>query len=220
MSIDTPLIELENISVSYNSHKALDRVSLKLRPGEKLGLAGPNGSGKTTLCHVIMGLLRPNAGLVRILGEDRITEDDFSRVRTRIGFLFQDSDDQLFCPTVLEDVAFGPLNQGKTPEQAREIVHRTLASLGLSAFSDRLTYQLSGGEKRLVALATILAMDPDALILDEPTTGVDEATVDRLVEILNISHRAHIVISHDKSFLPRVAQRTLIMRDGRISDAQ
>ncbi len=214
--LGSPIIELKGVSLSYNSHRALDGVSFSLEPGDRVGLSGPNGSGKTTLCHVIMGLLKPDGGEVRILGKERRTEQEFAEIRTRIGFLFQDSDDQLFCPTVLEDVAFGPLNQGKTPDEAKEIVHDTLASLGMIGFEDRLTYQLSGGEKRLVALATILAMSPDALILDEPTTGVDEATVDRLVEILNTSDKAYMVISHDRAFLPRVTDRAIYMRDGRL----
>jgi cobalt/nickel transport system ATP-binding protein len=216
MSPNHTLIEVEGVSLAYNSLKVLDQVNFHVSEGDKLGLAGPNGAGKTTLCHIIMGLLKPDSGSVKILGEERVTEDDFSEIRTRIGFLFQDSDDQLFCPTVLEDVAFGPLNQGKSPDEARDIVDRTLGALGLSGLQDRFTYQLSGGEKRLVALATILAMDPDVLILDEPTTGVDESTVERLVEILNSSDKAHVVISHDRAFLPRVTENILVMRDGKV----
>ena len=117
-----------------------------------MALLGPNGCGKTTLLHLIVGLLRPNAGQIEAFGRRRVAEADFHEVRRRVGLLFQDADDQLFCPTVAEDVAFGPLNLGKSRDEVRRIVAATLDSLGLAGYEHRVTYQLSGGEKRLVAL--------------------------------------------------------------------
>ena len=138
-------------------------------------------------------------------------------MRPRIGFLFQDADDQLFSPTVLEDVAFGPLNLGKSQEEAKAIALKTLASLGLSGFEDRITYKLSGGEKRLVSLATVLAMEPDVLLLDEPTTGLDEATEKRLIDILKGLDLSYIVVSHNLDFLMRTTDFIRAMARGKIS---
>lgn len=126
---------------------------------------------------------------------------DFRILRRKLGFLFQNSDDQLFSPTVLEDVAFGPLNLGSSPEEAREISRHTLEGLGLKDFEDRITHRLSGGEKKLVALATILSMQPKLLLLDEPSNNLDPETRERLIGILRGLDQAHIIISHDLDFL-------------------
>ena len=210
------MIRVHNIRFKYRSRYILDGVNLRVQRGDRIGLVGPNGSGKTTLCHIIMGLLKPESGDVEIFGKIRREDADFVDVRGRIGFLFQDADDQLFCPTVLEDVAFGPLNLGKTLEEATVIVRHTLRSLQLNGFEDRITYQLSGGEKRLVSLATVLAMEPEILILDEPTTGLDEETSERLVEILRTSELPYILISHDKEFVRKTTNSVYQIRDGKI----
>jgi cobalt/nickel transport system ATP-binding protein len=210
------MIHLRDVSFRFNSRQVLKSLNFHLHQGERMGLVGPNGAGKSTLCHIIMGLLRPASGVVEIFGKERVNESDFREVRERVGFLFQDPDDQLFCPTVLEDVAFGPLNQGKTPEQARRIVETTLASLKLDGFAERITYQLSGGEKRLVSLATVLAMEPEVLILDEPTNGLDEETTESLVHILKESELTYLVVSHDREFVERTTTKILEIRDGAI----
>jgi cobalt/nickel transport system ATP-binding protein len=211
------MIRLKEVCFRYNATYVLDRVDFEVHPGDRIGLIGPNGAGKTTLCHIIMGLLKPESGEVEIFGKVRRDERDFTEIRGRIGFLFQDADDQLFCPTVLEDVAFGPLNLGKSVAEAKRIVRRTLHALKLDGFEDRITYQLSGGEKRLVSLATILAMEPEVLILDEPTTGLDEATSKRLVEILRDSDLPFIVISHDREFVNQTTNIRYEITNGRIS---
>jgi cobalt/nickel transport system ATP-binding protein len=198
-----PLIALHDITFSYPGapQPVFQDFHFQLLPGQHIGLIGPNGCGKTTLLHLIMGLLRPQAGRMVVLGDEVIKEKDFVNVRQKVGLLFQNADDQLFCPTVLEDVAFGPLNQGKTPAQAVQIALETMAGLGLNGFEDRVTYKLSGGEKKLVSLATVLAMQPQLLLLDEPTSGLDEQTKHRLIHILQDLDIAYMIVSHENVFL-------------------
>lgn len=211
------LIDLREISFAYpDGRRVLDSLDFELEAGERVGLIGPNGSGKTTLFHVIMGLLRPDAGTIRIFGREMRGEKDFRPVRQRVGLLFQDADDQLFSPTVLEDVAFGPLNQGKRPTEAGKIALETLQSLHLEGFEERLTHKLSGGEKKLVSLATVLAMKPEVLLLDEPTTGLDSETTDRIIDVLSGIEIAYVFISHNMDFLERTTDRIHAMENGRI----
>ena len=211
------MIQLNNINFKYNSRLILNRVNFTVEAGDRIGLVGPNGSGKTTLCQIIMGLVKPQSGEVKIFGKERTSEADFAEIRGRIGYLFQDSDDQLFCPTVLEDIAFGPLNLGKSIREARVIVSTTLDSLNLGGYEQRITYQLSGGEKRLVSLATVLAMEPEVLILDEPTNGLDEETSDRITDLLNRSSFTYILISHDMQLVRRTTQKIFQLKRGAIS---
>ena len=184
-----------------------------------MALLGPNGAGKTTLLHLAVGLIKPQSGEVRVFGEPRKRERDFFEVRGRIGLLYQDSDDQLFCPTVEEDVAFGPLNQGKTRHEAGEIVRGVMERLGLIDLRRRLTHTLSGGEKRLAALASVLAMNPECLLLDEPAAGLDEETADRIVEYLANSDLTYVAISHDADFLKRTTNKAVRLKDGKIETA-
>jgi cobalt/nickel transport system ATP-binding protein len=177
---------------------------------------GPNGSGKTTLFHIIMGLLTPCSGRIEIFGKPVKGEREFREVRQKIGLLFQDADDQLFSPTVLEDVAFGPLNLGKSKEEAMEIAISTLRTLGLAGFEDRITYKLSGGEKKLVSLATVLAMEPEILLLDEPTTGLDDETKAKFIEVISDLDLSYVLISHEIDFLIETTSSILAMKDGKI----
>ncbi len=212
------LIDLKDIHFSYAGSKSvLGGVSFQLHERESIGLIGPNGSGKTTLLHIIMGLLKPTSGKIEIFSRQIKNEKHFRAVRQKIGLLFQDPDDQLFSPSVLEDVAFGPLNQGKSVSEAKEIAEETLRSLGLSGFEDRVTYKLSGGEKKLVSLATVLAMRPKVLLLDEPTAGLDPDTTERMVEVLQQSNLAHVFISHDMDFIMQTTDKVYGMIDGKIT---
>lgn len=213
------LFRLDGIRFAYDRRApVLDGASFHLAPGEKVALTGANGAGKTTLFHLMVGLLQPSAGTIEAFGAARRAEKEFREVRARAGILFQDSDDQLFCPTVAEDVAFGPLNLGRRPAEARAIVTETLDMLGLNGFEGRITHKLSGGQKRLVALATVLAMRPDVLLLDEPTNALDEATGARLTDILLGLPQAMVIISHDKAFLDRIATRRVRLHQGRLVD--
>ncbi len=209
-----PLIELSGITFGYPGKEIFQGLNFSLNPGDRIGLIGPNGSGKTTLLRVVMGLLKPAAGEVRIFGKPRSGEKAFREVRKRISLLFQDADDQLFCPTVREDIAFGPLNLGKSPEAANRIVERVCSQLGLEGFEDRVTYRLSGGEKKLVCLGTLLAMEPEVLLLDEPTASVDVETTNRIAKILNKSDLSYLLVSHDRRFLVKTTRSMLHLKAG------
>ncbi|HRY16105.1 MAG: ABC transporter ATP-binding protein [Candidatus Competibacteraceae bacterium] len=214
-----PLFRLSDLHFAYDSGQpVLTGADFTLHAGDRVALTGPNGAGKTTLLHLMVGLLKAQAGQVEAFGRLRIHEKDFVEVRPRAGLLFQDPDDQLFCPTVAEDVAFGPLNLGKSRTEARMIVRHTLARLGLEGFENRVTYKLSGGQRRLVALATVLAMNPEVLLLDEPTNALDAETRARLITILDSLPQAMIVISHDKDFLNRIARRWVRLEQGRLAE--
>lgn len=209
------LIRLHDVTFSYDSDRdVLRELSLTLSEGDRVGITGPNGSGKTTLFHVIMGLLKPREGEIEMFGKRMIDEADYREARERIGLLFQDANDQLFCPTVAEDVAFGPLNLGKRHDEALKIVRETLETLGLFGFEDRITYKLSSGEKKLVSLATVLAMKPEVLLLDEPTSGLDEETTERIIRVLNDSSTSYMIISQDREFLARTTRRIYRMANG------
>ncbi len=211
------LVELRDVDFAYGPDRPmLSRCNFCLRSGERVALLGPNGCGKTTLLHLIVGLLRPGAGQIQVFGRQRVAEADFYEVRRRVGLLFQDADDQLFCPTVAEDVAFGPLNLGKPRDEVRRIVAGTLDSLGLAGYEQRVTYHLSGGEKRLVALATVLAMQPDVLLLDEPSGGLDDGATERLIGVLARLPQAMLVVSHDRAFWEAVTTSAAELREGRV----
>lgn len=212
------LITLEGICFDYPDRPVLTGVDFGLAPGERIALIGPNGAGKSTLLQLMVGLHRPKSGRVLAFGRERCSERDFREVRARAGLMFQNSDDQLFCPTVLEDVAFGPLNLGKTPKEAVAVAIDTLEALGLEPLADRVTHRLSGGEKRLVSLATVLSMQPDVLLLDEPTNGLDEDTEQRLLNHLQQLSMAMVFVSHDRRLVERLATRAVVLRDGALVD--
>lgn len=215
MALGDPLIRLEGLTFAYRAGEPVFAgLDLELHAGERLGLVGPNGCGKTTCLHLIVGLLLPQAGSVWAFGRARVRERDFFEVRARAGLVFQNPDDQLFCPTVLEDVAFGPLNLGRSREQALSIARTALAMVGLSGLAERITYRLSGGEKRLIALATVLAMDPQVLLLDEPTNGLDDASCERISRVLAELPQAMIVVSHQREFLAPLVHRTQRLGSG------
>jgi cobalt/nickel transport system ATP-binding protein len=213
------LIELSGISFGYDARATiLEGIDLSLQDGDRVGLTGGNGTGKTTLLHLIMGLRTPLAGTICLFGKRCRDERDFKHARKRIGLVFQDSDDQLFCPTVLEDVAFGPLNLGLSHREARERAEVTLHDLGIAGLKDRVPFQLSGGEKRLVAMATVLAMKPEVLLLDEPTLGLDEAVTDTVLSLLMAyPAKAWILISHDRRILDALTDKRYRMEGGRLA---
>lgn len=213
------LFRLQAVGFAYQADRpVLERIDFSFGQGERVAIVGANGSGKTTLLQLMVGLLKPTSGRLSAFGRERRSERDFHEVRRRAGLLFQDPDDQLFCPTVLEDVAFGPLNLGEEQATARALAEASLECLGLAGFGPRITHHLSGGEKRLVTLAAVLAMRPDVLLLDEPTAGLDEAAEERLLALLQARPEAMVVVSHDRDLRARLATRVVMLRAGRIED--
>jgi len=209
------IVELEGVSFAYPGGEELFHcLSLSVRHGERVGIVGANGSGKTSIFHLVMGLNSPGDGVLRVAGREVRTNADFAFVRRKVGFLFQRSEDQLFCPTVEDDVAFGPLNLGLAETEARRVVGETLADLGLSDYAGRVTGRLSGGEKRLVALATVLAMRPDVLLLDEPANGLDPRTTRRLISLLTRIGRTQFISSHNMEFVRATCERVVVLADG------
>ncbi len=211
-----PILELRNITFGYENQPLFQGFNLSLLPGRRLGLMGPNGVGKTTLLRLIVGLIKPCEGEVVYKGKSCRSEADFRLLRREVGLVFQDPDDQLFCPTVAEDIAFGPLNLGLPRKEVKRIVRQTLALLGLEGFEDRVIYRLSGGEKRLVALATVLAMSPKVLLLDEPTGDLDTQNTEKLLHILPRLSAAQLIVSHDLDFLQAVTDEIWWLEAGRL----
>ncbi|MCS7237239.1 MAG: energy-coupling factor ABC transporter ATP-binding protein [Thermoguttaceae bacterium] len=213
------MIELCDVHFAYGQQdEILSGCSLALFEKQKLGVTGPIGSGKTTLLWVIVGLLRPRSGTIIAFGKERVKESDFYEVRRRVGLLFQQVDDQLFCPTVIEELAFGPLNLGKSQEEAWAIANEVLTELELEGYRWRCPYHLSAGEKRLIALASVFTMKPDVLLLDEPTAELDEKTRKRVTQIIAQLPQAMIIVSHDEDLLDSVAHARLVLQDGKLWD--
>ncbi len=211
------MIEIKGLQFGHaGSGMLFEGLEFAISRGERVGLVGPNGSGKTTLLHLIMGLLKPTAGTLVVMGREARTAKDFRFVRRKLGLLFQDSDDQLFCPTVSEDVAFGPMNLGANRAEAGETVARVLSMLGLDGYADRVSHGLSGGEKRLVALASVLAMEPEALLLDEPDAGLDPRATRELVALLGQLGGTQVICSHSMEFIRSTCQRVVVLDSGQV----
>jgi cobalt/nickel transport system ATP-binding protein len=216
-SVGEQLIELSGIRFAWKGGTpVLDGLDMTVTDGQKVALTGSNGAGKTTLLHLVMGLVKPQAGTVSLLGRPMLAESDYRFARPKLGFVFQDADDQLFCPTVADDIAFGPLNLGATAEEAAAKVDAVLGILGLEACRDRVPHDLSGGEKRLVAVGTALALEPRMLILDEPTNFLDRDARERLMGLLESLGLPYLISSHDFSFLERVCTTFLELSGGRL----
>ncbi|MDR1535836.1 MAG: energy-coupling factor ABC transporter ATP-binding protein [Planctomycetota bacterium] len=202
----TPILSLERITFAYPGRPALFReFSLSLGEGERLGLHGPNGSGKTTLLRLIVGLETPQAGGISYRGRLAAGEAELRELRRGVGLVMQNSDDQLFSATVLEETAFGPLNLGLRRREARDRAMETLEGLGLAELAGRATHRLSMGEKKMVALASVLSMRPGALLLDEPAASLDDDSRGRIIDILRRQALARIVVAHDRDFLRQTA---------------
>ncbi len=221
MTPDAPIIELKDISYFYASSKtkALDNVSLRIYPGEKIAILGANGAGKSTLFKHINGILRPNSGKVFVKGEE-ITRKNIRTVRQTVGIVFQNPDDQILAPTVEQDVAFGPINMGLSEEEVEQRVAEAMKLVHMSGFEGRSPHHLSGGQKKLVAIAGILAMRPEVVVLDEPTAGLDPLTasqVMRVIEEMNIELGITVILStHDVDIVPLFADRVYVVHRGRI----
>ncbi len=211
----TPVIEVRGLSFQYeDGTKALEDINFALYEAETVALFGANGSGKTTFVLHLNGILR-GEGNVTVCGIP-LNDANLQTVRAKIGMVFQDSDEQLFMPTVLEDVAFGPLNQGLTERDAAARAKFALEQVGMSAAWDKAPYHLSAGEKRRVALAGVLAMEPDILVLDEPTTFLDPPAQRNLVNLLRNLPQAKVIVTHNANFASALAQRAVFFEKGRL----
>lgn len=215
----TPAIEVRDLVFRYpDGTDALRGVSFSVAPGESVGLIGPNGAGKSTLLLHLNGLLPEHLtgeSAIRVSGE-KLTADNVHAIRRTVGLLFQDPNDQLFCPTVFEDVAFGPRQFGLSEEEVSRRVRESLARVGLQGFENRAPHHLSGGEKRRVCLAGVLACEPGILVLDEPSSDLDPCSRRELKELLRQIPITKIIATHDLELVVELCSRVLVLDGGRI----
>lgn len=216
------ILEVEDLSFSYGNAKekfrnqVLNQISFHMEEQESIGLIGANGVGKSTFLKLLTGLLTMQEGRLRIAGLT-MKKENLQQIRAEIGYVFQDSDSQLFMSTVYEDVAFAPRNYGKSEEETRELVMKTLGQVHMDGRKDRQIYRLSGGEKKLVSIATVLAVGSKLMLLDEPSVALDPRNRRNLIRILNELPQAKIIASHDLDFVYDTCKRVLLLSEGRIA---
>jgi cobalt/nickel transport system ATP-binding protein len=221
--VNAPVFELEDVGYVYNRRQtALDGISLCIREGERVALLGANGSGKSTLLKLLDGLYPPSSGRMRLFGEDiKVLSDDQDETHTfhrRVGLVFQDPDIQLFSPTVGDDVAFGPLQLGLPLVEVRKRVEEALSQMDIMHLRDRAPFELSGGEKKRAAIAAVLSLEPDVLLLDEPTASLDPRTkwiLVNLIQGLSGNGNTVVVATHELEIVPIVADRAIVIGENR-----
>lgn len=212
-----PLVAMSDVSFAYpDGRPALDGVNLHIHAGERVALLGPNGAGKTTLALHLNGILLPQRGAVQVAGIP-VLRENFTEVRRRVGIVFQDPDDQVFMPTVYEDVAFGPANLGLRGADLEARVGAALAAVGMQDQRDRAPHHLSFGERRLVAIATVLAMEPEILVLDEPSANLDPAGRRELADLLAGLGITMLIITHDLPYALQLCRRAVVINHGRVT---
>ena len=208
-------LEVHGLRFRYpDGYPALNGVDLSVAPGEKVALVGPNGAGKSTLLLHLIGILH-GEGEVRVAGLS-VGDGHLGKLRAALGLVFQDADDQLFSPTVFEDVAFGPLYAGLTQEEVERRVAAALRAVGMQDAGGRVSHHLSGGEKKRVAIATVLAMEPEILVLDEPTSGLDPRARRGLIRLLDALPQTMLVSTHDLRMVAELFRRTVVLDQGRV----
>ena len=211
----TNVLQVRDLHFSYHDgHAALRGVSFQMCEGDKVALVGPNGAGKSTLMLHLNGILHGQGEVT--VGGDRLTRDNLPAIRAMVGLVFQNPDDQLFSPTVFEDVAFGPLHMGLPREEVERRVNAALEAVRMTAFRDRLSHHLSVGEKKRIAIATVLSMDPQILILDEPSAGLDPRGRRTLINLLRDLPISMLVSTHDMRLVQELFPRTIVMDEGQI----
>ena len=214
--MNPPSLQVTGLGFAYpDGHRALEGIDLTVRRGERVALLGPNGAGKTTLVLHLNGVLPPAVGSVQVGGLP-VTREHFREIRRRVGIVFQDPDDQLFMPTVAEDVAFGPANFGLHGAELKARVHDALAAVGMSEHAERSPMHLSGGQRRRVALATVLACDPEILVLDEPSSNLDPVARRELAEVLLGLDRTMLMVTHDLPYALQLCSRSVVLDNGRV----
>ena len=210
----TPVLDVRGLAYAYpDGHQALYGVDLHVHRGERVALLGPNGAGKTTLVLHLNGILEPGAGSVAVSGLP-VVKENVQEVRRRVGIVFQDPDDQLFMPTVRDDVAFGPANLGLRGADLDARVTAALEQVGMADFADRPPHHLSFGQRRRVAVATVLAMEPEILVLDEPSSNLDPASRRELAEILTGLDVTVLMVTHDLPYAFQLCPRSVVLSDG------
>ena len=215
MECDGDIVKVDDLHFAYpDEHVALRGVSFNLCVGEKVALVGPNGAGKSTLMLQLNGILDGRGGIE--IGGLRLSRDNLPVIRSMVGLVFQNPDDQLFSPTVFEDVAFGPLHMGLAEEEVFARVDAALEAVRMSSYRDRLSHHLSVGEKKRIAIATVLSMKPKILILDEPSAGLDPRARRTLINLLRDLPITMLISTHDMRMVQELLPRTIVMDDGRI----
>ncbi len=214
--MSTPVLDLRRVAYAYpGGHQALYGVDLHVHPGETVALLGPNGAGKTTLVLHLNGILTPGHGSVHVSGLP-VTEENLLEIRRRVGIVFQDPDDQLFMPTVRDDVAFGPANLGLRGAELDARVEEALAAVDVTDLADRAPHHLSFGQRRRVAIATVLAMRPEILVLDEPSSNLDPASRRELADILRSIGVTILMVTHDLPYAVELCERSVVLSEGTI----
>lgn len=209
-------VEIEGLSFNYpDGHQALCNITLQIGPNEKVALVGPNGAGKSTLMLHLNGLLRPAQGEICVGGLP-IKEENLGRIRAWVGLVFQNPDDQLFNPRVFDDVAFGPLHMNLSNDDVHRRSMEALAAVGMEEYADRISHHLSIGEKKRIAIATVLSMDPKILVFDEPSAGLDPRARRSLINLLGDMDRTMLVATHDIRMVQELFPRTVVLDEGRI----
>lgn len=210
------IVEVKNLAFKYpDQTPALRDITFRIRHGESVAIVGANGAGKSTLLLHLNGYLSPTAGEVRI-GDFQLTAKTLTDVRRTVGMVFQDPDDQLFMSTVFDDVAFGPLNLGYTPDEVRRRTTEALETVGVTHLRKRPPHRLSTGQKRRVAIASVLSMSPDILVMDEPTAGLDPRSRRQLIALLQTFKHTKIIATHDLDLVVDLCERTIVIHEGRI----
>jgi len=210
------IIEIENLSFNYpDGHGALRDISLAVGAGETVAFIGPNGAGKSTLLLHLNGILRSGNGAVRVFGLP-VEEKHLQEIRRRVGLVFQNPDDQLFSPTVFDDVAFGPMSMGCAEEEVRRRVKRALEQVGMSGHERRSPHHLSVGEKKRIAIATVLSMSPEILVIDEPTSSLDPRGRWELIELLRELPLTKVIATHDLEAVQALCQRAILLDGGQV----
>ena len=213
----TGSLAVSGLSFSYpDGTKVLNGIDLAVEPGERVALLGPNGAGKTTFVLHLNGILRAGEGSVTV-GDLALDDQSLREIRRRVGMVFQDPDDQLFMPTVRQDVAFGPANFGLRGDELDARVDEALAAVGMLDVAGRAPHHLSGGERRRVAIATVLAMRPEILVLDEPTSNLDPAGRRELADVLMSLDVTTLIVTHDLPFALELCPRSVVVNGGRIA---
>jgi cobalt/nickel transport system ATP-binding protein len=209
-------LEIQNLTFSYpDGHQALKGITLRVQRGEKIALVGPNGAGKSTLLLHLNGILQ-GEGEVKVCGTI-VSRPNLAQVRAKVGMVFQNPDDQLFSPTVFDDVAFGPIYQGLKPNQINERVMEALEAVHMKEYIQRVSHHLSAGEKKRIAIATVLSMQPQILVLDEPSAGLDPRSRWNLIELLRELTQTMVIATHDLALVGELIPRMVVMDDGAIA---